>query len=82
MTFRGFVFKLLGVGWFVAICIVGGAFGGYLLDKELDTKPIFSFIFLTLGTVFAMYMVYRWLRPGITAPVKSPKKPKSRKEQR
>ncbi len=81
MTLRGFLFKLLGVGWFVALCIVGGAFGGYLLDKELDTKPIFSFAFLTLGTVFALYTVWRWLSPGVKMPKKTSKPNKHNKEQ-
>ena len=70
MAPRDFFFKLLGVGWFVALCIVGGAFGGYLLDNELDTEPIFSLLFLTLGTVFALYTVWRWLSPGVKKPTK------------
>ena len=78
MAPRDFFFKLLGVGWFVGICIVGGAIGGWLLDKELDTKPLFTLVFLTLGTVFALYTVWRWLAPGI----QKPKKPGDDKEQR
>ncbi len=70
MTPRGFVFKLLGVGWFVAICTVGGAIGGLLLDKKLETEPIFALLFLTLGTVFALYAVWRWLSPGVKKPTK------------
>jgi len=76
MAPRDFFFKLLGVGWFVGICIVGGAIGGWLLDKKLDTKPIFALVFLTLGTVFALYMVWRWLAPG----VQKPNKPDKNKE--
>ena len=78
MTIRGFLFRLLGVGWFVALCIVGGAFGGYLLDNELNTKPIFSLLFLTAGTVFAMYTVWRWLSPAVKMPRK---RQKGKKEQ-
>jgi F0F1-type ATP synthase assembly protein I len=70
MTPRDFFFKLLGVGWFVGICIVGGAIGGWFLDKALDTKPIFTLVFLTLGTVFALYTVWRWLAPGVKIPAK------------
>jgi len=76
MAPRDFFFKLIGVGWFVAICIVGGAVGGWYLDKALDTKPIFALLFLTLGTVFALYTVWRWLAPGI----KKPNKPDKDKE--
>ncbi len=70
MAPREFFFKLLGVGWFVGICIVGGAVGGWFLDKALDTKPLFALVFLTLGTVFALYMVWRWLSPGVKKPQK------------
>jgi F0F1-type ATP synthase assembly protein I len=70
MAPREFFFKLLGVGWFVGICIVGGALGGWFLDKAVDTKPLFTLVFLTLGTVFAMYMVWRWLSPGVKRPIK------------
>jgi len=76
MTGRDFIFKLLGVGWFVAICIVGGAVIGIVLDKKLDTEPALSLVFLTLGTIFALYGVWRMLAPGI----QKPKKPGQGKE--
>jgi len=78
MVPRDFFFKLLGVGWFVAICIVGGAVIGIVLDKKLDTEPILSLVFLTLGTAFALFGVWRMLAPGI----QKPKKPGDDKEQR
>ena len=78
MAPRDFFFKLLGVGWFVAICIVGGAIIGIVLDKKLDTEPILSLVFLTLGTALALFGVWRMLAPGI----QKPKKPGDGKEQR
>ena len=78
MAPRDFFFKLVGVGWFVAICIVGGAVIGIVLDKKLDTEPILSLVFLTLGTVLALFGVWRMLAPGI----QKPKKPGDDKEQR
>ena len=76
MAPRDFFFKLLGVGWFVAICIVGGAVIGIVLDKKLDTEPILSLVFLTLGTALALFGVWRMLAPGI----QKPKKPGDDKE--
>jgi F0F1-type ATP synthase assembly protein I len=77
MTRRDFSFKLLGVGWFVAICIVGGAAIGLLLDKKVfHTTPALSLVFLTLGTFLALYGVWRMLAPG----VQKPKKPGQDKE--
>ena len=78
MAPRDFFFKLLGVGWFVAICIVGAAVIGIVLDKKLDTEPVLSLVFLTVGTVLALFGVWRMLAPGI----QKPKKPGDDKEQR
>jgi F0F1-type ATP synthase assembly protein I len=47
--------RLLGIGWYFAISIVGGIFGGLLLDGWLDTKPIFTLLGLALGLVVAFY---------------------------
>ena len=33
------VLQLLGIGWYIAICIGGGAIGGLLLDRWLDVAP-------------------------------------------
>ncbi len=70
MNRKNFAFMLIGVGWFVAICVVGGAVIGILLDKKLDTMPLFSLVFLTLGLVVALYGVWRMLSPGIQKPKK------------
>ena len=47
--------SLIGIGWYFAICIVGGIVGGLLLDGWLDTKPLFSLVGLVLGLVVAFY---------------------------
>lgn len=54
------------VGWYVAICIVSGALLGLWLDGKLGTKPILALVGVTIGTFFAMFGVYRMLRPGLT----------------
>jgi F0F1-type ATP synthase assembly protein I len=47
--------SLIGIGWYFAICIIGGIVGGLLLDGWLDTKPLFTLIGLVIGLVVAFY---------------------------
>jgi uncharacterized ion transporter superfamily protein YfcC len=51
--------KLTGIGFFIATCIVGGAFIGWWLgDKQL----LYIMIGLVAGVLIAGYGVYRMLR--------------------
>jgi hypothetical protein len=59
----GLAFRLLGVGFYIGICIVGGITGGLWLDGKLNTRPIFVIAGLILGLVFAAYGVYRMILP-------------------
>ncbi len=52
--------RLMGIGFFIGICIAGGAFGGWKLSGE---KPLFMIIGLLVGLVVAVYGVYRMIRP-------------------
>ena len=61
------VARLLGVGWYVAICIVGGVWGGVWLDEKLVTSPLFLLIGLMLGLVIAGAGVYRLLAALVSA---------------
>ena len=61
------VARLLGVGWYVAICIVGGVWGGVWLDEKLGTSPLFLLIGLLLGIVIAGAGVYRMLAALVSA---------------
>ena len=47
------VLRLLGIGWYVAFCILGGAFGGVWLDDRLDLSPLFTLVGIGLGLVAA-----------------------------
>jgi F0F1-type ATP synthase assembly protein I len=47
--------NLLGIGWYFAVCIIGGMLGGLLLDGWLDTKPLLTLLGLFLGMVVAFY---------------------------
>lgn len=45
--------KLLGIGWYFAVSIVGGTVGGLLLDGWLDTRPLFTLLGLFAGLTLA-----------------------------
>jgi ATP synthase protein I len=57
--------KLIGVGFYICACIVGGALGGLWLDKKFDTQPILILIGLVLGLILAFWGVYQMLIPII-----------------
>lgn len=61
------VARLLGVGWYVAICIVGGVWGGVWLDDKLGASPLFLLIGLVLGIGVAGAGVFRMLAPLFSA---------------
>ena len=43
------VLRLLGIGWYVAVCIGGGAYGGFLLDRHFGLSPLLTLLGLGLG---------------------------------
>jgi ATP synthase protein I len=59
--------SLLSIGWYFALCIVGGTAGGLLLDDLADTKPLFTLIGLFLGLFLAFWGGYRLLMQVISA---------------
>ena len=54
-------FQLLGVGWFVAICIGGGTAGGFLLDRQFGLDPALTLAGLFIGIGIAVIGMYRML---------------------
>lgn len=56
---------VLGIGWYIAICIIIGVVAGIWLDGKVGTKPIFSVIGLVLGSFTGTYGAYRTLLPFI-----------------
>ena len=54
--------QLLGIGWYVAICIVFGVVGGVLLDDELGTGFALTLVGLALGLASAGWGGYRMLQ--------------------
>jgi len=57
--------QLLGLGSYVAVCIAGGAVGGYFLDRAFDTGNILTLTGLAVGLVAAFYGGYRMLMDTI-----------------
>lgn len=47
--------RLLGIGTYVAVCIVLGTLGGRWLDGQFDTGNLLTVIGLFLGLVIAIY---------------------------
>ena len=58
-------FRVLGMGWYVAIAIVLGLLGGLWLDGKLGTRPLFIIIGLVIGIAAAVYGVYQMFFPFI-----------------
>jgi F0F1-type ATP synthase assembly protein I len=53
--------RLIGIGWYFAVCIVVGVVGGVLLDKAADTAPLLTLVGILLGLLAAFYGGYRML---------------------
>jgi hypothetical protein len=59
--------RLIGIGWFIAICIVLGVFGGIQLDKLLDTGKLFTVLGLFVGLFFGLWGGWLQLRDVLDA---------------
>jgi membrane protein DedA with SNARE-associated domain len=59
--------RLIGLGWFVGICIVLGILGGRWLDQHVLNfrVPVMTIVGLILGVAVAFYGVYRMILPNI-----------------
>jgi hypothetical protein len=53
--------RLLGIGWFFAVSIAGGAIVGLLADDWLGLKPMLTLVGLGAGLVVAFYGGYKLL---------------------
>lgn len=83
MNRRLLALRLLGLGWYVAICIVVGAGGGIALGRWLDLSPALTSLItlagVLLGTVAAFYGLFKMVRPLLNrAPEASPGAPAAR----
>jgi len=55
--------RLLGLGWYVSVCIVGGVLGGVWLDARLGVAPLFTLLGVGLGLIVAAWGAYRMAAP-------------------
>ena len=65
MNRRLLALRLIGLGWYVAFCIVIGVVGGVFIDQRLDTKLIFTLMGLAIGTTSAFYGLIKMIQPLI-----------------
>ena len=63
MTRRLVALRLLGLGWYVATCVVLGTVGGLFLDKYTGMTPIFTLVGVLFGTFLAFYGLYKMVSP-------------------
>jgi hypothetical protein len=47
--------RLIGIGFYIAVCIVLGTLGGRELDRALDSSPAFTLGGLLLGLFLALW---------------------------
>ena len=59
--------RLIGIGWYFAVCIVVGLVGGVFLDRLADTTPVLTLIGLFGGLALAFYGGYRMLMDALRA---------------
>jgi hypothetical protein len=52
------VVRLLGIGWYFALCIIVGIVGGVLLDRQVEKDHIFTLVGLFLGLGMAFFGGY------------------------
>jgi hypothetical protein len=52
------VVRLMGIGWYFALCIVIGIVGGVLLDRQVEKDHIFTLVGLFLGLILAFFGGY------------------------
>jgi hypothetical protein len=55
------VLRLLGIGWYVAVCIAGGTYGGFLLDRKFELSPLLTLLGLGLGIAVAVVGMMRMI---------------------
>ncbi len=73
MDRRLLALRLLGLGWYVAACIIVGTVGGRLLDTVSGLSPLFILLGVLIGTVAAFYGLFKMVRPLLNNNVSSGK---------
>ena len=55
--------QMVGLGWYVAVCIVIGVLAGLWIDSKFETSPIFLLVGTLLGVVTAFFGMYKLMAP-------------------
>lgn len=58
-------FRFVGIGWYIAGCILLGTLGGRWVGQQLDfssSEVIFTLLGLFLGLLVAVFGIYRMLK--------------------
>jgi len=58
-------YRFMGMGFYIAGCIVGAILLGLWLDRKFGTAPVLLLVFLVLGLIVAFWGVYQTLLPII-----------------
>lgn len=69
---------LTGIGWYFAVCVVGGIIVGRWLDGRFDTGPLFALIGTLLGLGMALYGGYRMLVERVLVPRRASRPPEGK----
>ena len=57
--------RLMGLGWYVAACVILGVLGGLWLANLVGIIPLFTLLGTVLGSVLAFWGLYKMVRPVI-----------------
>ena len=79
MTWYVLALRLTGLGWYVALCIVFGVMGGLKLDDIAGTIPLFTLLGTLLGSVVALWGLYKMVQPLLNATASQRKNDKGSK---
>tara|TARA_Y100000590_G_scaffold203582_1_gene230913 strand:- start:82 stop:318 length:237 start_codon:yes stop_codon:yes gene_type:complete len=67
-------FRLLVLGWYIAIVISGGVFLGSWIDEAIGASPVFTLLGLFFGLVVAFVGSYRMAKPLLNRSVNNRKR--------
>ena len=55
--------RLVGIGWYIPLCLISGTLIGMKLDEWLDTSPWLALAGVTAGLMVALLGLYVMIRP-------------------
>lgn len=53
--------RLIGIGWYFVLVVVGGLVGGFFLDGALGARPVFTLLGLVAGLGLGIFGGYSLL---------------------